>query len=110
MMEIIQNDILGNKHQTKNEKAKKASSASSKEYVDIGLKNGINEYDAIDNAMLIHRVLQRKLIYRGLSSPKDKAAFLKIFKNELKIKSGQIDPASAVRDSLIEFYIKLKAS
>ena len=107
-MEIIQNDIFGKKHQTKNEKIKKPTNSQTKDFVNVTLQNGLHEQDAITDAMLIHRVLQRKLIYSGLNNIKNKSAFLTILKNELKIKKGKTDPVSAVRDSLLEFFIKSK--
>lgn len=104
-MEILQNDIFGKKHQTKEEKPKK-STPQAKEFVNVKLRNGLSESAASNDAMLIHRVLQRKLIYAGLKSINQKSAFLKILKNELEIKTGKKDPVSAVRDSLLEFFAK----
>ena len=56
--------------------------------------------------MLILRVLQKKLIYRGLGSEELREKFLRVFQNELLIKSGKLDSAAAVRDSLISFFGK----
>jgi len=107
-MDIIQNDIFGEKHQLKNEKIKKPTTSQSRDFFNVALQNGLYEQDASNNAMLIHRVLERKLIYSGLNSAQHKATFLKILKNELEIKNGKKDPVSAVRDSLIGYFIKLK--
>ena len=107
-MEILQNDIFGKKHQTKEEKMKKTTPSQTKDFINVTLQNGLNDQNASADAMLIHRVLQRKLIYSGLNTSKYKSAFLKILKNEMEIKKGKIDQISAVRDSLIEFFIKSK--
>lgn len=107
-MDVIQNDIFGKKHQIKNEKIKKPITPQSKDFFNVKLENGLYEQEAINNAMLIHRILQRKLIYSGLNNIQHKAKFLKVLKNELEIKRGKKDPVSAVRDSLIEFFVKPK--
>ena len=104
-MQILQNDIFGTKHNTLQEKEKKQSlAAASKTFKEVTLLDGINEINATNEAMLIHRVLQKKILYAGLSTQKQKEIFLRILENEMKIKSGQIEAVTATRDSLLAFF------
>lgn len=105
-MDILQNDIFGKKHNTKIEKEKKQSGSSSKKFPTVTLKDGINETQVASDAMLNHRVLEKKLIYSGLTTSQQRQTFMKIVKNELSIKAGLIDAATATRDSLISFFVK----
>ncbi|GHT89202.1 hypothetical protein FACS1894113_3650 [Alphaproteobacteria bacterium] len=105
-MNIMQNDIFGEKHSATPEKAKKPASEAPKKFRNVSLLDGINEKEATGDAMLIHRILQRKAIYSGLSSEKMRKIFLKIFLNELLIKAGKNDAATSVRDSLFTFFIQ----
>lgn len=108
-IQILQKDIFGDYDKTATEKSpeKKQSSAGGyKPFREITLSDGINEKNLSADAMMILRVLQRKLIYRGLSSKALQAKFLRVFRNELLIKSGKLDPATSVRDSLISFFGK----
>lgn len=103
-MKILQNDIFGKKHDTKPEKEKKVAASSPKTFPGISLKDEITESQATANAMLIHRGLERKLIYSRLESTQAQKKFIKILKNELKIKAGIIDTVTATRDSLLTFF------
>ncbi|MDR3031209.1 MAG: hypothetical protein LBU35_02375 [Holosporales bacterium] len=106
-MELLQQDIFGEKHKTIQEKEKKQpTSAASKAFREMSLADGINEKEITNEFMLILRILQRKILFSGLLSTKTKDMFLRILLNELSIKSGKTDPATAVRDSLIAFFGK----
>jgi hypothetical protein len=101
-MKVFQRDLLGNKIEIQTGKAKKESKPVSapppkKEFKSITLNIGIDAKQAEAEAMLTHRVLQK----RALNLSK----LLKILKNEIAIKAGQKDAVTAVRDSLIRFYV-----
>ena len=101
----MQNDIFGQLHDTKPEKEKMPSMATSKNFPSITLNDGLNETEASVNAMLIHKILEKRLLNSGLSSKLQQDIFQRVLNNELSIKSGQLDPATATRDSLITFFI-----
>ena len=106
-LQILQKDIFGESHKNVQEKEKKQSASSGyKPFREITLSDGINEKNLTADSMLILRVLQKKLIYRGLGSEELREKFLRVFQNELLIKSGKLDSATAVRDSLISFFGK----
>ena len=104
-MEILQNDIFGKHHNTQPEKDKKPSMAAPKSFPSITLNDGLNEAEASANAMLIHKMLQKRLLASNLRTQRQIDAFMRVLNNELSIKSGQMDPATATRDSLISFYV-----
>ena len=104
-MEIMQNDIFGKLHNTKPEKEKKPLLANPKNFPSVTLNDGLNEAEASANAMLIHKILQKRLLNGGLNTQHQQDIFMRILNNELAIKSGQLDPATATRDSLISFYV-----
>ena len=104
-MKIMQNDIFGQLHDTKPEKEKKPSMAVSKNFPSITLNDGLNENEASVNAMLIHKILEKRLISGGLSTKLQQEIFLRVLNNELSIKSGQLEPSTATRDSLIAFFV-----
>jgi hypothetical protein len=107
MVEITQMDIFGNGHKlSAEEKPKKVGPipSSAKGYVDITLKDGLLESSAANDAILIHRILQRKLIYGGLTVTNQQSAYLRIFENEMRIKRGKELPSTASRDSLLAFF------
>lgn len=106
IMNVLQHDILGQKHETKKEKEKKPSMASPKNFPNITLAEGLDDIQANTNSMLTHRILEKKLIYGGLKTKQARKSFMKILKNELSIKAGILDPTTASRDSLVEFFIK----
>ncbi|MDR1233667.1 MAG: hypothetical protein LBJ92_00745 [Holosporales bacterium] len=81
-----------------------ATTGTSKAYRDVTLKDGILEAEAAADAMLIHRILQRKMIYSNLSTANQQRVFLRIFMNEANIKTGAISPCTATRDSIISFF------
>lgn len=101
----MQNDIFGQLHETSPEKEKKTSMAMSKNFPSITLNDGLNEAEASTNAMLIHKILEKRLLNSGLKTKLQQDMFLRVLNNELSIKSGQLDPATATRDSLIAFFI-----
>jgi hypothetical protein len=106
-MEITQRDIFGNGHKllaTEEKQKKVGTTPSQKGYVDISLKDGLLESAAANDAILIHRILQRKLIYSGLTMTKQGSAYLRVFENELRIKRGRAIPSTATRDSLLAFF------
>lgn len=103
-MKVLQNDIFGQKHDLNPEKEKKSSSATSKSFPTISLLDGLHEAQAAANAMLVHRALEKKLIFGGMTSSHQKKIFMKILKYELSIKAGIIDSLTATRDSLLSFY------
>ncbi len=79
--------------------------ANPKSFPSITLNDGLNEAETSANAMLIHKILQKRLLNGGLNTQRQQAIFMRILDNELAIKSGQLDPATATRDSLISFYV-----
>ncbi len=109
-MKIMQNDIFGQLHDTKPEKEKKLSMAVPKNFPSITLNDGLNEIEASANAMLIHKILEKRLINGGLETQLQQAIFQRVLNNELSIKSGQLDPSTATRDSLIAFFIMPRCS
>ena len=107
-MKIMQNDIFGKQHNAVTEKEKKPSMAAPKNFPSITLNDGLNEAEASANAMLIHKMLQKRLISGNLSTQRQIDVFMRVLNNELSIKSGQMDPATATRDSLLAFYVMAK--
>lgn len=108
MTEILQNDIFGKKHNTVLQKEKKQTSTSAaKSFHNVTIIDGIDEIKAGNDAMLIHRILQKKLLYAGNLDRKQREIFMKILKNEMEIKSGKIDAITATRDSLLAFFVKI---
>ena len=106
-MKILQSDIFGEKHNSVQEKEKKQSlAASPKPFKDISIHDGINEGNATSEAMLIHRVIQKKIMYSGISTEKQREVLMRVLINEMKIKSGECDATTATRDSLITFFGK----
>ncbi|MDR1476472.1 MAG: hypothetical protein LBI20_04140 [Holosporales bacterium] len=105
-MEILQINIFGDEHNQSDEKQKKANQpvTTYKKYKDISLDDGILENSVTNDSMLIHRILQRKLIYTGLTSDKQKKAFARILDNEINIKRGKESQITATRDSLLAFF------
>ncbi|MDR3224089.1 MAG: hypothetical protein LBT03_00660 [Holosporales bacterium] len=108
-MKIIQHDILGAKLvvNEKSEKQKPFSVAAVKGYVDVTLATGFSESQATSDFMLVHRILQKKLIASGLMSKNSTSCLLKIVMNEMNIKAGNIEASSATRDSLLLFFMKV---
>ena len=108
-VEVLQLDIYGEKNNvapdgTSLPKGKASSALAKKPYRELSIADGIDEKTAAAEAMLIHRGVQRKLLY--FASDSRKKIFLKVLKNEMQIKSGEIDSLTAVRDSLLEFFAK----
>ena len=110
-MEIFQTDIFGNRQNTgldPNKKDKKQDNPSKKtrEYRDVTLNDGLLDEKNIEgDAMLILRILQRKMLYSGLSSIKSGKIFRNIVANEMSIKLGDTDSITAVRSSLVEYFL-----
>jgi hypothetical protein len=102
----MQTDIFGGMHRVEGEQLpkKQERSTQTKPFRPITIHDGHDETHATNSAMLIHRSLQKKLSATGLTTSAQNAAFVRIFMNELKIKSGTMDPVTAVRDSLISFF------
>ncbi|MBR1479695.1 MAG: hypothetical protein IJ599_02235 [Alphaproteobacteria bacterium] len=105
-MKILQNDIFGQKHDTKPEKEKKVSMAAPKSFPNISLKSGLSEAQTVNDFVLIHRVLLKRLMGGGLTTKQQREVFAKVVKNELSIKSGRTDTLAATRDSLLAFFGK----
>ena len=109
-MEILQNDIFGNKQLVSEVKEKKSSStpAKQREYRDVSISDGLDSVRAENESMLILRILQKKIMYSGISSKVQKDKLLKIIQNEADIKLGITDPITSVRSSLLEFFVQKK--
>ncbi|MDR1390975.1 MAG: hypothetical protein LBI95_01200 [Holosporales bacterium] len=106
-MKIFQKDIFGSDCDINLKKEKKqAGLASSKNFPNITMSSALNELQAANDAMLIHRILQKRLLYGELRDARKKNAFMRILKNELSIKCGTMDSVTATRDSLIAFFEK----
>ncbi|MDR0744574.1 MAG: hypothetical protein LBE97_01295 [Holosporales bacterium] len=103
-MELLQKDIFGANHKTQIENEKKKTLSTYKTFREVSLADGANPKSISEETMLILRILQRKILYSGLTSDKARDLFLRVFFNELNIKSGKIDSATSVRDSLIAFF------
>jgi hypothetical protein len=102
-LKILQNDIFGNKQSCEVTKPV-VKAAPPKKFPSITMHNGINELQAANDAMLVHRALQKKLTFSGLTTKKQLSSLLKIVENEINLPRGIIDPVTATRDSLIKFY------
>ncbi|MDR2458567.1 MAG: hypothetical protein LBD43_00515 [Holosporales bacterium] len=103
-MKILQCDIFGGMHSVGNDTSIRkvtATSPPSKKPLDININNGINKAQAAGDAMLIHRVLQKRLVWSGLKTPKQLRALVELVRNEMLIKDGVIDPETATRTSLL---------
>lgn len=109
-MKIMQNDIFGQLHDTKPEKEKKTSMAAAKNFPSVTLNDGLNESEASANAMLIHKILEKRLINGGLSTKLQQEIFQRVLNNELAIKSGLLEASTATRDSLISFFVMQRIS
>lgn len=107
MTEILQNDIFGKKHSTVLQKEKKQTPSAPKNFPNVTIIDGNDEIKAANDAMLIHRILQKKLLYAGNLDKKQREIFMKILKNEMEIKAGKIDSVTATRDSLLAFFVKI---
>ena len=107
-MEIMQNDIFGKHHNARPEKDKKPSMAAPKSFPRNTLDDGLNEAEASANAMLIHKILQKRLVSGNLCTQRQIDVFMRILSNELAIKSGLMEASTATRDSLISFYVMSK--
>ena len=104
-------DIFGNEHNTiinsktdvKSNKNSTNKNFSSKNFLKISLDLDTTQMQS--DYVLIHRIIQKRLINSLVSNPHNLnlASFLKIFSNELKIKSGKLDIVNATRDSLLEY-------
>ncbi|MDR2666876.1 MAG: hypothetical protein LBB34_02040 [Holosporales bacterium] len=108
-MTILQSDIFGTKHQVTNEREKKKQeppAAQKKVFHEITIRDGLDTRKVTNDAMLIHRILQKKLIYSGLTTEKQRSAFIRILKNELSIKQGAVEPMTATRDSLLSIFTR----
>lgn len=100
---IFQNDIFGKQHKTQEQEQKSKSAvpsfAAAKKFRHITIADGLDEVAAANEAMLIHRILQRKLFLGQTKMQRE--MFLKVFRNEIDIKTGKTNAATAVRDSLL---------
>lgn len=103
-MEIFQRNIIGGGSIISTVKEKKnAEKQGKKPFPAIGLANGLNEKQAEADAMLVHRTLQKKLMFGGL---KRRNTFLKLIHNEVDIKIGEKNAVTATRDSLLMVFAK----
>lgn len=103
-MEVFQRNISGSGNTISTTKEKKSAEKQEKKpFPEIKIEGGINEKQAESDSMLIHRSLQRKIIFDGL---KKRNTFLKIINNEINIKIGATDAVTATRDSLLSFFAK----
>lgn len=103
-MEIFQRNIIGGGDTITTIKEKKpAEKQIKKPFPEINITSGINEKQAESDAMLIHRSLQKKIMFGGLQK---RELFLKIINNEADVKLGLKDAVSASRDSLLSFFVK----
>ncbi len=103
-MEIFQRNIVGGGNTISTIKEKKHVAKQAKKlFPKININSGINEKQTESDTMLIHRFLQKKIIFRGIQ---DKNLLLKIINNEIDIKLGLQDAITASRDSLLSFFVK----
>ncbi|MDR0553160.1 MAG: hypothetical protein LBG13_03665 [Holosporales bacterium] len=111
---IFQRDITGALIELEAQAKKKRTASGERVhtpttgYRSITLRDGCDGKNAESDSMLIHRILQRKVIYGGLNSSDLRSILLKIIKNEMAIKIGEIDSVSATRDSLIIYELLKK--
>jgi hypothetical protein len=108
-VEILQNDIFGVGHkvsQTQDKRERSSETGSTKSFRNISLNDGVSESVATNDSMLIHRILQRKIMYSNKLDKDKKRVLFRILCNELNIKSGNVDAYTASRDSLIAFFIE----
>jgi hypothetical protein len=106
-MTIFQRDIVGGINQMISTKEKKAPGGrpAATGGIAVSLKDGLGAEYAESWAMLVHRMLERKLIFSGLKTEKQKRMLLEIVQNEIDIKKGSVDPCTATRDSLIKGFV-----
>jgi hypothetical protein len=110
-LQVFQKDILGQQHDVvakEQSKTRQVGGNAKPPFRQISLADGVNAEVATSDAMLIHRILQKKLLYAGLSSEKQRRVLLRILRNEIGIKAGNIEPITASRDSLIAYFGVLK--
>jgi hypothetical protein len=103
-VKILQCDIFGNTHSAGGEAPGKktlTTSTSSKKNIDVNINSGINKAQAAGDAMLIHRVLQKRLVWSGLKTQKQLSTLVKLVRNEMLIKAGAIETETATRNSLL---------
>jgi hypothetical protein len=105
-MNVLQSDFLGKRHSInkKKETERPERYVKKKSFRPITMHDGCDEVNAKNNAMMIHRYLQHKLSTTGLTTRAQNAALKRIFMNEMRIKSGTVNPITAVQDSLIHFF------
>jgi hypothetical protein len=109
-MKILQCDIFGDTHSVgSNASSQKmsATSAQSKKPLDVNINSGISKAQAAGDAMLIHRVLQKRLMWSGLKTSKQLNVLAKLVGNEMLTKAGAVEPETATRDSLLLSYAPL---
>ncbi|MDR1609518.1 MAG: hypothetical protein LBR78_01535 [Holosporales bacterium] len=104
-VKILQCDIFGNAHAAgggdASIKKAQATPPPGKRPLDININSGISKAQATGDAMLIHRVLQKRLVWSGLKTPKQISTLVKLVRNEMLIKAGAVEPETATRDSLL---------
>ncbi len=108
-MKIFQRNIIGGGCNISTEKERKSSVKASpvkKEYPTVTLEDGLDNKNAEANAMLYHRMLQKKVIFSGIKTKEKQDILTDILCNEMKIKNGDIDALTATRDSLLRFFTK----
>ncbi|MDR1488546.1 MAG: hypothetical protein LBI26_02300 [Holosporales bacterium] len=109
-MKIFQKDLTGAYVEVcadSSKKVREKTVSAARQYRDITVMDGVDEGNAEADAMLIHRILQKKVIYGGFSKEYKKKLLLKILNSEISIKRGEIDSVSATRDSLLSYFGKL---
>jgi hypothetical protein len=110
-MEIFQNDLFGNRHlesESSRGKPRALTSAPPQQFRQVCLEDGLDEAIASGDSMLIHRILQKKILYQRPINKERVGILLKVLHNEMSIKSGKIEPSTASRDSLLAFYAWVK--
>ena len=103
MITIKQRDIF-ERLNTGNTKVKDIKILNNKKYFpSVTLESGINELQLQSDSMLIHRILQKRLLsYLN----KNIIKFIRILINEMSIKSGKQDVIVNTRDSLLAYFLQ----
>ncbi|MDR1332926.1 MAG: hypothetical protein LBJ69_00770 [Holosporales bacterium] len=107
-VKILQRDIFGVAAQdgvghgaVQTQQAAAPTRAPAKKFPSINIDSGISSAQAAGDAMLIHRSLQKKLMWSELKTARQFRTFMGIVQNEMAIKAGLVEPVTATRDSIL---------
>jgi hypothetical protein len=108
LVTVLQKNIIGGESvvdspKERNVVAKKSVPAN---FFDMSIKDGLDAKYSDECSMIVHRIIQKRILFSGIKTEKQRDIFLKTLQNEIDIKIGEIDACTATRDSLISFFVK----